>query len=120
MQQQCESCAILKVVRYFSNLADFNLPLPLFPAKSYIPSNVKTQLNLVTFFWSHWTVRALLNCFWWFSHTCIGKTRSTKFMFLYMNYKVRTKKLNNIKVRKLSILNLKPTFLGQNRQKSIK
>ena len=67
--------------------------------QSYIPSTIKTQMNLVAAvsFCADWTVRAVL-----------------KFFAILLRYPA-LKTLINIKVRDLSILPLKCTFLGQNR-----
>ena len=80
VQQQCESCAILKVVRYFSNLADFNLPPSPVPCKVIYPNYYKnsigycnfllfvildcqgiTELLLVVFSYLHWQNKYLQN-----------------------------------------------------------
>ena len=66
--------------------------------QSYIPSTITTQMNLVAVsFCADWTVRAVLKIF-----------------AILLRYPT-LKTLINIKVRDLSILPLKCTFLGQNR-----
>ena len=63
-------------------------------AKLYIPSSIKTQMNLVLS-GADWSVRAVLNCI----------------SAISVHFSVPTKNLTDIKGRKCSILALNCTFL---------
>ena len=93
--------------------------------KSYIPSTVKTQMNIDFFkFLVDWAIRKLLKIstillkyptFWvFFSYF---RWQNKYKIIVFVHCKVRTKKSLNIKLRKLSILVLKCTCFGQSRLK---